>query len=174
MKHHFEMLAHYNRWANRVLCEAVETLDREEFSRNVGAYFKSMCGTLNHILIADRVWLVRFTGAQETSGPLNAIPYPDFADLTEAREREDARIIRYVQGLEDAQLGQAITYRTISSPTQISQPLAPALTHFFNHQTHHRGQAHMILSVLGKEPPPMDLIFYLRTPEGMALQSRFN
>lgn len=165
MKRHFEMLAAYNRWANRKLYDAVAALDREEFERDVGAFFKSMCGTLNHILIADRVWLFRFTGAQETSGPLNSIPYPIFADLAAARENEDARIVRYVQGLEDAQLGDAITYRTISSPTQITQPLSPALTHFFNHQTHHRGQAHMILSVLGKEPPSLDLIYYLRTEE---------
>ncbi|MCT7375921.1 DinB family protein [Chelativorans salis] len=166
MKRHFEMMAAYNRWANGLLYEAAAGLSAEEYARDVGAFFKSMVGTLNHILVADRIWMKRFTGKGGAPARLDAILHPALPSLKQAREAEDERVVDWIAGLDEKALQGRFTYMTVVNPRTISQRLAPALTHFFNHQTHHRGQAHMILSVLGKEPPSLDMIYFHRTPEG--------
>lgn len=165
---HFQMFASYNRWANATLYDAAARLDEAAFKRDTGAFFKSMCGTLNHIIVADRIWLHRFTGGGPNHTRLDEVPYPVFADLRSAREREDARIVSFADGLDGEKLKGTFTYTPISDPREITQPLAPPLAHFFNHQTHHRGQAHTILSLLGENPPALDLVYYLRSDEGKA------
>jgi uncharacterized damage-inducible protein DinB len=83
--------------------------------------------------------------------------------LRAARDREDARISAYVSGLTEKELAATFSYRTIVNPKTVTQPLAPALDHFFNHQTHHRGQAHTGLSIItGQEPPSLDMLIYAR------------
>jgi uncharacterized damage-inducible protein DinB len=95
--------------------------------------------------------------------------YDRFADLRAAREAEDARIVSYVDGLSEADLTGLFRYSTITKPAEIEQPLSPALTHFFNHQTHHRGQAHCLLTQLSGDAPSFDLINYQReTGVGLA------
>jgi len=84
------------------------------------------------------------------------------ADYRAAREAEDRRIIAYIDGLSEEQLKGVIRYRRVSTPEEFVQPLAPALAHWFNHQTHHRGQAHMILTSLGTAPPELDLLYFQR------------
>ena len=107
---------------------------------------------------------IRFTGKGELPKTLDQILHADFASLRAERRVEDERISRYVESLTEADLSRAIRYRTFSKPTDIEQVLAPALDHFFNHQTHHRGQAHTMLSaVLGNDATPsFDLIIYQR------------
>ncbi|MDZ5696305.1 DinB family protein [Chelativorans sp. M5D2P16] len=166
MKRHFEMMAAYNRWANGILYDAAAGLEPEEYTRDVGAFFRSMMGTLNHILVADRIWMQRFTGEGNAPASLDAIVHSALPALRLAREAEDARIIEWIAGLDEKGLQGRFTYVTVVNPRTVSQRLAPALTHLFNHQTHHRGQAHMILSVLGAEPPALDLIYFHRTPAG--------
>lgn len=163
---HYKMFAAYNRWANERLYDTAEYLSDAEWDRDVKAYFGSMCGTLNHILVADRIWMNRFTGAGETHTVLSDIPHPRFADLKAERGRMDERIIDWVATLDEETLDGLFTYTPVSSPQSVTQPLAPALAHFFNHQTHHRGHAHMIVSVLDHEPPSLDLIYFLRSGEG--------
>lgn len=166
MKTHFEMMAAYNRWANETLYKAAGALSAEEFGRDVGAFFGSMKGTLNHILTADRIWMRRFTGEGDAPGRLDAILHNALPALKLARQAEDRRIIEWISGLDEKALEGRFTYMSIVAPRTISQRLAPALTHVFNHQIHHRGQAHMILSVLGKEPPSLDMIHFHRTSAG--------
>nr|WP_207621433.1 DinB family protein [Chelativorans oligotrophicus] len=166
VKRHFEMMANYNRWANRLLYDAAGELTAEEFARDVGVFFKSMMGTLNHILVADRIWMKRFTGSGDAPDRLNAIIDSALPSLRLAREAEDERILSWLGTLDEAALSAYITYSTIVKPEPVSQRLAPALSHFFNHQTHHRGQAHSILSVLGHNPPSLDLAYFMRTAEG--------
>ncbi|MFZ1815720.1 MAG: DinB family protein [Rhizobiaceae bacterium] len=162
MKNHYSMLAAYNGWANeRVYTEAAR-LTREQYDRDTGTFFKSMNGTLNHILVADRIWMKRFTGEGEHPNSLDATLHGDLASLRIARKAEDRRIIRWLEHLEPEELLGKITFTTITSPQLTTQSLAPTLTHFFNHQTHHRGQAHAILSILGREPPSLDLVLFLR------------
>ena len=111
----------------------------------------------------------RFTGEGEHPRQLDAILFEDFTGLRQAREAEDARIIAWVRSLDEAAIEGEFTFTMITLPDTITQKLAPCVSHFFNHQTHHRGQAHTILSLLGEAPPPLDLIYFTRTDEGQAL-----
>lgn len=167
MKRHFEMMAAYNRWANGRIYAAAGELGEDELDRDMGAFFKSMTGTLNHILVADRIWLKRFTGEGEAPASLDAVPFAAFGELQAAREAEDERIVAWVGSLPEAALAGRFTYTTTDMRT-VSQRLAPALSHFFNHQTHHRGQAHMILTALGRPSVVLDLIYFQRTEDGRA------
>jgi len=161
MQQHFTTFAHYNRWANRRLYAAAAALPDTDYRADKGAFFGSLHGTLNHILVADRIWLKRITGEGDPPNRLDTILHEDLATLTEAREAEDERIIAVVAGTDEAALRRALSYKTTSGAPS-AQPLAQVLAHFFNHQTHHRGQAHGILSSLGKDPPPLDLLYFLR------------
>ncbi len=166
MKRHFLMMAAYNRWANTRIYEAAADLTGEEWQRDTGAFFRSMMGTLNHLLVTDRIWLHRFTGEGAAPPSLDIILHEDFADLRRARQAEDERIARWIESLAGEAFGGRFSYTTISDMRTISQRLAPALHHLFNHQTHHRGQAHMILTVLGRPSTGLDLIAFQRTEEG--------
>ena len=166
MKQHFMMFAAYNRWANGRIYDAAQALSDEQWNRDTGAVFASLKGTLNHVLVADRIWLKRFTGEGEASAALDAILYEDFDRLRAARETEDRRIVAWVEGLSPKALEGRFTYMTVTDLRTISQRLAPALDHFFNHQTHHRGQAHAILTTLGLPSVVLDLIYFQRTEEG--------
>ena len=117
---------------------------------------------LNHLLTADQVWMHRFTGQGPSPDRLDMIQHETLADLRRAREAEDKRILDYVDGLTDAQLAGSIRYRRVSTPEVFEQALAPALAHFFNHQTHHRGQAHSILCSFGRRGLVLDLLAHQR------------
>jgi len=160
----YRMLAGYNAWCNERLYAVAATLSDADYRADRGAFFKSLHGTLNHLLVGDRIWMRRFAGTGELPGSLDAILFEDFASLRAARRAEDARISRYIESLSDGDLSRAIRYRTFSNPADIEQLLAPALDHFFNHQTHHRGQAHALLSsIVGNgATPSFDLIIYQR------------
>ncbi len=164
MKSRYRMLAGYNAWCNEHLYDAVATVSDADYRADRGAYFKSLHGTLNHLLVGDRIWMRRFTGVGEQPRSLNAILYEDFAQLRAARKSQDVLISRYIEGLDDEKLNGTLRYRTVVNPQTIEQPLQPALDHFFNHQTHHRGQAHALLSsILGNDATPsFDLIIYQR------------
>ena len=137
-------------------------LQDEAYRKDVGAYFKSLHGTLNHLLAADRIWMQRFTGAGESPNRLDAISFDDFPSLRAARAAEDKRIVGFVEGLDEASFEEALDYRTLNGTPQ-RQLRREVLAHFFNHQTHHRGQAHAILTVLGVvEPEPLDLLIMQR------------
>ncbi|MCZ8543337.1 DinB family protein [Mesorhizobium qingshengii] len=168
MRQHFMMFAAYNQWANNRVYDAAAELDEEEFNRDVGAFFGSMMATLNHLLTADRIWMKRFTGEGDAPTTLDAILYRALPGLRMAREAEDKRIIDWVGGLSDKALTGRFTYMTVSDMRTVSQRLAPALDHVFNHQTHHRGQAHAILTILGRPSLGLDLMLFQRTEEGRA------
>lgn len=162
MKKHYVTFAGYNAWANRRLYDAAAQLDDPAYRADRGAFFKSMHGTLNHLLATDRIWMKRFTGAGDAPDRLDAILHEDFAGLRAAREAEDRRIVAWIDSLDEARLAGVIRYRRVSTQDEFAQELMPALNHWFNHQTHHRGQAHMILTGLGQEAPELDLLFYQR------------
>jgi uncharacterized damage-inducible protein DinB len=164
MMSHYQMFAGYNAWCNERLYAAAAKLSDADYRADRGAFFKSMHGTLNHLLVGDRIWMLRFTGQGDLPKSLDAVLYEDFVALRAARRSEDAGISRYVKSLSEDDLGRKIRYRTFSNPADIEQVLAPALDHFFNHQTHHRGQAHALLSlIIGNDATPsFDLIIYQR------------
>jgi len=165
MKQHYTSFAGYNAWANRRMYEAAAALTDAEYRADQRAFFRSMHGTLNHLLATDRIWMQRFTGEGTAPDRLDAILHERLAELRAAREAEDRRIVDWVASLDDARLAGVIRYRRVSTPEAFVQPLMPALDHWFNHQTHHRGQAHMILTTLGKKAPELDLLYYQRLVE---------
>jgi uncharacterized damage-inducible protein DinB len=161
LKAHFDQLAVYNRWANRRIYDDAASLPDEVRKQPAGLFFGSVHGTLNHLLVADYIWMRRFTGDGPVPERLNQILHEDFAELRSAREREDEQIVQFVSGLND--YDREITYQNSTGKT-FRQALGPALTHFFNHQTHHRGQVHAGLTSAGiREPAPLDLLVLQRS-----------
>lgn len=155
---HFRMMAAYNSWVNRRLYSAAAALADADYRRPAGAYFGSLHGTLNHLLATDRIWLRRLTGEGDAPNRVDAILFDSLDDLRVAREAEDTRLEQYVGGLSADDLAASFDYATTSGRPQ-RQPRWETLAHLFNHQTHHRGQAHAILTRLGvAEPPPFDLL----------------
>ncbi|MGE0874991.1 MAG: DinB family protein [Burkholderiales bacterium] len=162
MKAHFERMARYNAWANARLYAAARKLPDEAYRRNVGAFFGSLHGTLNHLLVTDRIWMRRITREGDHPAKLDAIMFDDLGALDGARKAEDDRILRYVDGLGEEDIDRRVDYATTSGVRQRNR-LGDILVHLFNHQTHHRGQAHAILTVLGvAEPPVLDLLAMYR------------
>jgi uncharacterized damage-inducible protein DinB len=159
---HYRMFGRYNAWANQRLYDAAAQLSDEQYRADRGAFFKSIHGTFNHLLATDRIWMQRFTGAGTAPDRLDAILFETLEGLRPAREAEDRRIVDFVDGLDDTRLAGSIQYRRVSTPEVFEQPLAPALAHWFNHQTHHRGQVHALLTGLVGRAPELDLLFYQR------------
>lgn len=158
MKAHFVMMAKYNAWANARLYRMAAALPDQLYRQDVGAYFKSLHGTLNHLLTADRIWMRRLTGEGDHPTKLDAIVFDDHPSLTAARQTEDARIIQFVSGAAETSFEEMRDYRTLKG-IPFRQTLAEILAHLFNHQTHHRGQAHAILTMVGvADPEPLDLL----------------
>jgi uncharacterized damage-inducible protein DinB len=114
-----------------------------------------MHGTLNHLLLTDRLWLGRLTGKGSHPNGLDAIIHEGRRDLATARADEDDRIIGYLAGLDEAALQEKHPYQN-SSGKAFADRRSDILAHLFNHQTHHRGQAHAILSICGRQAPPLD------------------
>jgi uncharacterized damage-inducible protein DinB len=156
------MFGRYNAWANNRLYEAAARLGPEQYRADRGAFFKSVHGTLNHLLVTDRIWMQRFTGEGDAPNRLDAILFETFGELRDAREAEDRRIVGFVDGLDDGRIAGTVKYRRVSSPAEIEQQLGAALAHWFNHQTHHRGQVHALLTGLLGEAPELDLLFFQR------------
>jgi len=125
LKQHFTMFAAYNAWANERIYLAAEELTPVQWSQDTGAFFKSMMGTLNHILVADRIWMKRFTGEGDAPAALDTILFADFAKLRTAREAEDRRIVKWAGSLTEKALAGRFTYMTATDMRTISQRLAP-------------------------------------------------
>ena len=163
----YVILARYNRWMNEKLYAMAAQLSDQERKRDVRAFFKSIHGTLDHILYGDRIWLTRFGVADVGEGgsgfvgaPVDAPLYEDFTELREERSRTDAQIDAFAKSLTEETLSAPLLYtrRGVS----FDPPLAHAVSHFFNHQTHHRGQVTTLFMQLGRDPGVTDLIALLR------------
>ena len=155
-------MARYNRWMNERLYGACAELTDAERKRDLGAFFRSLHGTLNHVLLADRIWLGRFAGDAIVVRSLAEELYADFDVLSVERAKTDADIEAFVAALGDEDLSATLSYAT-SGGKPSAHPAWWALSHFFNHQTHHRGQATTLLSQLGRDVGSTDLIAMLRT-----------
>ena len=158
---YFHRFGRYNAWANRRLYEACAALNPTDYRAPRPSFFGSIHATLNHILVGDRVWMGRLEGAPGGIERLDQVLYDEFSDLRAARESEDARILGFVSGLGEEAIAGTLRYRNMAGEAQ-ETPLAWTLAHFFNHQTHHRGQVHGMLSGTPVAPPPLDLIYFLR------------
>ena len=166
MKAHFERMARYNRWANRRLYGAVAQIEPEEFTAPRSGFFPSIAKTLNHLVVTDRIWMGRFTNKLSDHKSLDEAPYDDLSALTAAREAEDQRIIAFFKQLPQSQIESALDYRNMAGEAKSSEML-PLLAHFFNHQTHHRGQAHGMLSSTRVAPPALDMVYFIFEDTGV-------
>jgi uncharacterized damage-inducible protein DinB len=153
--------ARYNRLANETLYAVCAGLPGADYRRDLGAFFGSVHGTLNHLLVGDTIWMARFEGGSHPSTGLDAILFEEFDVLRQAREQMDRRIEDFFSALPaEFERGRV---RYINNAGFDSQdPLSVILPHFFNHQTHHRAQVHTLLSQLGHKPPVLDLHRVLR------------
>ena len=150
--------ARYNTLANQRLYDAAAGLPDFDRRRDVGAFFASLHGTLNHLLIGDRIWMARFEVGEAPSTGLDAILHDSFDALRDARATMDARIEAFFGALPEGFLERPLRY--VNNEGRVFEdPPSLILPHFFNHQTHHRGQAHAILSQLGmaRTAPVLDL-----------------
>ena len=162
MKAHFQTMATYNRWANARLYDAAGKLSHAELDAPRSGFFPSLMKTLNHILVGDTIWMGRMDGAGSPGiTRLDQTLHTEFAALRTARATMDARIIAFVDALVPQRLGEDLVYRTTAGDPMVTR-MDQVLAHFFNHQTHHRGQAHAMLSSTEVAPPSLDLILFLR------------
>lgn len=155
-------LARYNRWMNDSLYRAGATLSDEARKRDVGAFFKSIHGTFNHLLLADRVWLARFKGVTAPDGfmapgirSLDQELYADFDELRRQRALTDDELSAWVSGLSQERLAAPLVF--VRRGKQHEAPLWWTVAHLFNHQTHHRGQITTLLFQQGCDPGSTDL-----------------
>jgi uncharacterized damage-inducible protein DinB len=159
---YFRRLALYNRWANARLYTACADLSDAERKAPRKAFFGSIHGTLNHIMVGDRIWMSRIQpGSEPLVIRLDTELYSDFAGLRREREALDRVIIDFVDAQSEEAIAGKVRYATTSGAPQ-EMPLGLILQHFFNHQTHHRGQVHDMLSQTPVAPPPLDLLYYAR------------
>jgi uncharacterized damage-inducible protein DinB len=157
------MMAAYNTGMNRRIYAAAGELDDEGRRRDRGAFWGSIHATLNHLLWGDRMWMSRFAGWQEPGRRLreSADLHATFADLAAAREETDTRILAWAEALEPAWLTGDLTWVSGAAQREVTKPRALLVTHMFNHQTHHRGQVHAMLTAAGVKPADTDLFLVL-------------
>ena len=160
MRDHFKMMASYNGWCNERLYEAAAGLSDADYRADLGAFFKSVHGTFNHILVGDRVWLSRFTGTGPVPTALDEILYDDFDSLRAARRAEDARIVRFADGLDAGKLASVMQYRALSQPVEVAGRALRSVHRCVDHQAQCRGQVTALLTRLALEAPCVDLVYF--------------
>jgi uncharacterized damage-inducible protein DinB len=173
----YRLLARYNRWINQRLYDACETLSDEERKRERGAFFGSIHRTLNHLVVADQIWLRRFVQCALDNGvtlaslnagvldmpdstQLDTVLFEDLPALRAKRDQLDAAIEAWVTEMPEGYLRFTMRYGN-SKGVQRAHPAWQAMTHFFNHQTHHRGQVTTLLTQCGVDVGVTDLIALL-------------
>ena len=158
------VMAAYNAELNRRLYGAAATLSEAQRREDCGAFWRSIHGTLSHLLWADQIWMSRFDGwdapgvrlaesGQFFDGPFEA--------MTLARAALDGRLAAWAERVDDAWLSGTLSWFSGATGQQVTRPRALLVTHLFNHQTHHRGQAHALLTRFGVETGATDLPFVL-------------
>jgi uncharacterized damage-inducible protein DinB len=156
-----QRMAHYNRWQNENLYGVADTLSDAERQRPRGAFFGSIHATLNHLLWADRIWMSRLAGTPRPEGgiPQSVATYGDWSDLKRERAAFDAVMLDWADALDSAALEGELTWFSGAIKAEVRKPKWLLVTHMFNHQTHHRGQVHCMLTQAGGKPGDTDLPF---------------
>lgn len=154
-------MAAYNRWQNTQLAGYFQALGDEELRRDRSAFFGSIIGTASHLLFADWLWIARFDGGDQPEGGIgdSHTLVSDYAGWKTARDGMDDRIERWADQARDADLEGDLIWFARVLDREVTTPKAQSVVHFFNHQTHHRGQIHQMLTQAGSKAPTSDLIF---------------
>lgn len=161
-----QQMAQYNHWQNGLMYASADSLTDAQRKQDCGAFFGSLHTTLAHILWADRVWMNRFTGTPATSPKDNqgrGEAYSDWARLEAERQAFDKEILTWAAAVSDAWLAADFTWSNIAGTRTATLPAWKLVSHFFNHQTHHRGQAHALLTRFGAATEDTDL--FLMPPD---------
>lgn len=162
MQQHLISMAHYNKWANTQVSEAIAAISEDEYMKERESFFGSIHGTLNHLLLVDRLWHGRLIDKAYPADRLDLIVVEDRDTYIAERAAEDDIIIDYVEGLSAADFEGDVSYSSLIGFSATDQRRT-IIAHMFNHATHHRGQAHDQLSQVPMDPPPLDYMIYLRT-----------
>lgn len=170
MKSYLQLRAEHNQWVNQRLYEVAATLSDDDYFADRGAFFGSVHKTLNHIVTTDLIWMHRIDGQGEApKGGLDAVLYDTFAATRDARVALDARTVASVEALDEAALREPIRFKSRAGD-DVAIPAYLMVANLFNHETHHRGQVHALLTGLGQEVPPLDFFpFLLATGRGTGL-----
>ncbi len=152
-------MARYNAWQNRSLYSAADGLSDADRKLDRGAFFDSIHRTLCHVLWGDTIWMSRLDDWQPPAGGIDqsADLIADWATLTEARAAADQRILTWAEGVSTSDIAETLHWYSGAAGRDVSMPLEICITHFFNHQTHHRGQVHAMLTATGASPDDTDL-----------------
>ena len=162
---HFSRLARYNVWATARLLAAVQVLPEADYRCDMGLFFRSIHGTLNHLLVGEHLlWFARFAEGASPRMALDAEVESDRARLAERLREGAARWEPLIAGFAPARWEGALSYTTTRS-TPAVLPFAATLAHVFNHGTHHRGQITAALTALGQPCPTLDLVYFLQNPD---------
>ncbi len=176
MTEYLKRMARYNQWMNKRLYNKVQLLSSEEIAKDRGAFFSSMLGTLNHLLVADMFWLRRFSGSKVCKDVLAPIRemvmptalhdmlYDDIKVLESKRKELDQLILSFAETWDEAMLVEPIRYRNMARE-KYERKLGALLQHLFNHQTHHRGQVTTLLFQAGIDPEATDLLVMMMEEE---------
>ncbi len=156
---HTRMFAAYNHWQNNSLYHAADGLTDAARLADRGAFFSSIHETLAHILWADRMWLSRFDMCEKPTvkGNQALAMFPEWDRLKTERQAMDALITRWTGELTTLRLAGELTWYSGAAGAQQTQPVWFIVTHIFNHQTHHRGQVHAMLTAAGAKPEDTDM-----------------
>ena len=151
-------MALYNRWQNENLYAAADGLTDEERHRERGAFFGSIHRTMCHLLWADQTWMSRFSDVPPPAPLADLVAmHGEWPSLKSRRIDFDAEIVRWAEGLAADWLAGVLAYFSPSLGRETAQPRWLFVSHFFNHQTHHRGQIHCMLTQAGMKPGDTDL-----------------
>lgn len=156
-----QTMARYNAWQNSGLCRVVAGVDDSALRLDRGAFFGSIAGTLNHLLWGNLLWMARFDGGcVPTQNIQTSVTIaPTLADWAKLRTALDIRIQHWADGLDAGALRGDLSWYSGAMQADVTQSRATCITHFFNHQTHHRGQIHAMLTAAGVKPAATDLVF---------------
>lgn len=155
-------LSDYNKWQNASIYSAADTLSDDERTKDRGAFWGSIEATLNHILWGDRLWLSRLGDGKPpnaTSMPATANEGGDWEALKQARREQDAAIAAWADAVSQSHLSASFTYVSAAIGKEFTQNVGLLTIHMFNHQTHHRGQVHAMLTAAGAKPEDTDIPF---------------
>lgn len=151
-----QMMARYNAWQNKGVRAVVEAMPMDELTKDRGAFFKSIFATLNHLLWADQLWMSRLAGTP-APGPHNLDYMPTIAAWGAERFRTDGLITQWARKVQALDLTGDLTWQAVMDQTEYTVPKAMCVVHVFNHQIHHRGQVHAMLTAAGQVLPATDI-----------------
>lgn len=154
---YYQLMAQYNLWMNQKIYAICSDIPDEKRKQDIGAFFKSVHGTLNHLLYGDKAWMGRFTNKPFSVNVITQELYSDFDALKVERENTDQEILEWSKHLDCKWLSQEFEYTSNVDNKRRILPSWVLVTHMFNHQTHHRGQVTALIKQLGYDPGVTDI-----------------